>query len=60
MIYVLEQNQCLLQKRSKKQREETEHHAHEMSAMMASMWSRLDTQYSMFAFGMPTGMPSIY
>ena len=43
----------------KQQREETEKHAHDMGAMMASMWSSPDTQYFMVAFGMPTGMPSI-
>ena len=44
----------------KTQVEETEKHAHDMSAMMAYLWSSPDTQYFMVAFGMPTDMPSIY
>ena len=43
----------------KAQREETEKHAHDTSAIMASMWSSPETQYFMFAFGMPIGMPNI-
>jgi len=42
-----------------KNREDTEKHAHDMSAMMASMWSSPDTQDFMVAFGMPIGMPGI-
>ena len=59
MSYVLGQNQCLLQKGAKQQREETEKHANDMSAMMASTWSSPDAHDSTVAFGMLTGMPNI-